>query len=148
MSRIVTRPFSSQAAARLEHAGMLPVMARLYAARGVDDPALVGRGLGELLDYRTMLGIDRAAARLAEAIEGAEPVLIVADYDADGATACALGVRGLRALGAEVGYLVPNRFDFGYGLTPEIVQLAATRRPRLIVTVDLYGHIFVHFIHE
>src|SRR5437667_370772 len=75
-------------------------------------------------------------ARLAAAIERHERLLIVADYDADGATACAVGVRGLRAMGARVDYLVPNRFEFGYGLTPEIVALAAQREPAMIITVD------------
>src|SRR4029077_2761562 len=79
---------------------------------------------------------DAASVRLAEAIERRERVLIVADYDADGATACAVGVRGLGAMGAHVEFLVPNRFEFGYGLTPEIVALAAQREPALIITVD------------
>jgi single-stranded-DNA-specific exonuclease len=136
MTRIVTRPYPLDAAARLERAGLLPAMARLYAARGIADATELGRGLGDLLDYRDMLGIDAAAARLADAIERQERLLIVADYDADGATACAVGLRGLSLLGARVEYLVPNRFDFGYGLTPEIVRLAAERHPDLLITVD------------
>jgi single-stranded-DNA-specific exonuclease len=83
-----------------------------------------------------MLHCAQAGARLADAIHNQESILILADYDADGATACALAVRGLRAMGAKVDYLVPNRFDYGYGLSPEIVQLAAERHPQLIVTVD------------
>ena len=73
---------------------------------------------------------------LADAIAHGKRLLIVGDYDCDGATACAVGVLGLRALGASVDYLVPNRFDFGYGLTPEIVRLAAERRPDILITVD------------
>src|SRR5439155_10692859 len=76
------------------------------------------------------------AVRLADAIERREKILIVADYDADGATACAVGMRGLAAMGAVVDFLVPNRFEYGYGLTPEIVADAALREPRLIITVD------------
>lgn len=136
MTRIVDRAYSTQDAARLERAGLPPVMARLYAARGIKEAAEVGRGLGDLLDFRLMKGIEQAAARLADAIAGSERLLIVADYDADGATACAVGLRGLRMLGAQVDYLVPNRFDYGYGLTPEIVRLAAERRPALLITVD------------
>jgi len=83
-----------------------------------------------------MLNAGRAAVRIADAIRAGERILIVADYDADGATACAVGVRGLRAFGARVDFLVPNRFEYGYGLTPEIVALAATREPRLLITVD------------
>jgi single-stranded-DNA-specific exonuclease len=83
-----------------------------------------------------MKGIDAAATRLADAVAERQRIVIVADYDADGATACAVGVRGLAAMGANVGFLVPNRFEYGYGLTPEIVAEAAAMAPRLIVTVD------------
>ncbi len=136
MTRIVDRPYSPADAARLERAGLTPVMARLFAARGIKEAAEVDRGLGDLLDFRTMKGIEAAAARLADAIARSERLLIVADYDADGATACAVGLRSLRLLGAQVDYLVPNRFEYGYGLTPEIVRLAAERRPALLITVD------------
>src|SRR3972149_3961305 len=79
----------------------------------------------------------RAAARLpADAIASGRRRLIVADYDADGATACAVGMRALRAMGANVDYLVPNRFELGYGLSPELGELARARRPDLIITVD------------
>jgi single-stranded-DNA-specific exonuclease len=83
-----------------------------------------------------MLGIDRAAALLADAIAARKRLLIVADYDCDGATACAVGVRALRAFGAECSWLVPNRFRTGYGLSPEVVALAAPHRPDVIITVD------------
>jgi single-stranded-DNA-specific exonuclease len=116
--------------------GIPPVLARVYSSRGIVEAAELDHSLAALPDFSTMLNIDAAAARLAHAIATGERIVIVADYDADGATACAVGVRGLRALGANVTFVVPNRFEFGYGLTPEIVALAAAQAPRLIVTVD------------
>ena len=109
---------------------------RASTPRGVCTIAELEQGLATLPSFDSLLGIDAAAERLARAIEHRERIVIVADYDADGATACAVGVRGLRALGANVDFVVPNRFDYGYGLTPEIVRDAAERAPRLIVTVD------------
>ncbi|HEX9275606.1 MAG TPA: single-stranded-DNA-specific exonuclease RecJ [Casimicrobiaceae bacterium] len=132
---IVRRPVPEIAAA-LVASGIAPVLARVFAARGVRSPSELDLELGRLPSWRTLKGIDAAAARLAAAIELDERLVIVADYDADGATACAVGVRGLRAMGAHVDYLVPNRFEFGYGLTPEIVALAAQREPAMIITVD------------
>ncbi|HEX8739794.1 MAG TPA: single-stranded-DNA-specific exonuclease RecJ [Casimicrobiaceae bacterium] len=132
----IVRRVPGPAAHALEAAGVPPVLARLYAARGVASASELDLGLARLPDFAGLLGVDRAAERLARAISARERILIVADYDADGATACAVGVRGLRALGAEVDFLVPNRFEFGYGLTPEIVAVAATRRPDLLITVD------------
>ena len=78
----------------------------------------------------------RAGAYCQITLDSGEKIVIVADYDADGATACAVGLRGLRAMGADIDFIVPNRFEFGYGLTPEIVALAAQMKPRLLVTVD------------
>ena len=124
------------AAQTLAAAGVHPVLARVFAARGVTTPEELDHDLATLPPFATMKGIDAAAARLADAIARREKILIVADYDADGATACAVAVRGLAALGAVVEFLVPNRFEYGYGLTPEIVGVAATMAPRLIVTVD------------
>ncbi|MCP5150526.1 MAG: single-stranded-DNA-specific exonuclease RecJ [Chromatiales bacterium] len=116
---------------------MHPVVARVYAARAVRDRGEVDYGLAGLAPY-TMLGsLDVAAERLAAAICGDERILVVGDFDADGATGCAVAVLGLRALGARhVGYLVPNRFEYGYGLTPEIAEVAAEAAPDLLVTVD------------
>jgi single-stranded-DNA-specific exonuclease len=111
-------------------------MARVFAARGIGSTAELDNGLAGLPSWKTLKGIDAAAERLAQAIDCSERLLIVADYDADGATACAVGMRGLAAMGAQVDFLVPNRFEFGYGLTPEIVALAASRRPGMIITVD------------
>ena len=132
----ITRRPVPDTAALLGAAGIAPVMARVFAARGIASMADLDYGLAGLPPWQTLKGIDAAAERLADAIARRERLLIVADYDADGATACAVGVRGLTAMGASVEFLVPNRFEFGYGLTPEIVALAATRRPALIITVD------------
>ena len=125
-----------ETARTLAAAGMHPVLARVLASRGVASAADLPGDLATLPLFATMKGIDAAAARLADAIAARERIVIVADYDADGATACAVGVRGLAALGANVGFLVPNRFEYGYGLTPEIVAEAARMDPRLLVTVD------------
>ncbi|MCB1745095.1 MAG: single-stranded-DNA-specific exonuclease RecJ [Gammaproteobacteria bacterium] len=114
-----------------------PVLARVYRARGLRDRSELALGLAQLHDFRAMAGIDGAVQLLLRALEDDWPVLIVGDFDADGATASAVAVRGLAALGfARVDYLVPNRFEYGYGLSPEIVAVAAQREPRLIVTVD------------
>ncbi|MBI3432257.1 MAG: single-stranded-DNA-specific exonuclease RecJ [Hydrogenophilales bacterium] len=136
MPSIATRPCPADARAALEQAGLAPAWARLYAARGVSHPDEVAHRLPQLLPPAGLLHAERAAALLADAIRDHKRLLIVADYDADGATACAVGVRGLRLLGARVDYLVPNRLEHGYGLTPDIVKLAAARQPDLLVTVD------------
>jgi single-stranded-DNA-specific exonuclease len=135
MTRIVRRNVPAAAAA-LAAAGIHPVLARVFAARGVTASDELDTSLAGLPPFDTIKGIAAASARLADAIARGERILIVADYDADGATACAVGMRGLAAMGANVDFLVPNRFDYGYGLTPEIVEQAALRSPRLLVTVD------------
>ncbi|MFC4158161.1 single-stranded-DNA-specific exonuclease RecJ [Chitinimonas lacunae] len=134
--QLLTRVVPHDAERALLDAGLHPIEARVFAARGVTDPAELEIDLKRLLPYQGLRNIAAAAARLADAVERRERVLIVADYDADGATACAVGLRGLGLLGATVDFLVPNRFEYGYGLTPEIVDLAAQQRPELIVTVD------------
>ena len=138
MSLILTRPVPQRARDMLVQQGLHPVLAQLYAARGVLDKGEVEGELAGLILPECLLHADRAAVLLADAIERRQRLLIVADYDCDGATACAVGVRALRAFGADVAYLVPNRFEYGYGLTPEIVELAAhaPRRPDLLITVD------------
>jgi single-stranded-DNA-specific exonuclease len=115
---------------------MPPVLARVYAARGIVDARELDHSLAALPDFGQLANIDAAAARLADAIERQQRILVVADYDADGATGCAVAIRGLRAMGGVADFLVPNRFEFGYGLTPEIVAVAAQRSPHLLVTVD------------
>jgi len=124
------------AARALAAAGVHPVLARVFASRGVATTGDLDAGFATLPPFATLKGIDSAAARLADAIARHERIVIVADYDADGATACAVGMRGLAGMGADVDFLVPNRFEYGYGLTPEIVAQAAAMEPRLIVTVD------------
>ncbi len=136
MPAITIRPHVADACAALEQAGLAPVWARLFAARGVVHPDQVAHRLPQLLPPAGLLHIERAATMLADAIHDKQRLLIIADYDADGATACAVGVRGLRMLGAQVDYLVPNRLEHGYGLSPDIVKLAAARQPDLLVTVD------------
>jgi len=117
-------------------ADLHPVLRRVYASRGIASDEELDLSLPRLLPVGSLTGVD-AAAELLAAHRGSGRVLVIGDFDADGATSSALVVRALRALGfAQVDFLVPNRFRFGYGLTPEIVALAATRAPRLIVTVD------------
>ncbi|MCU0936062.1 MAG: single-stranded-DNA-specific exonuclease RecJ [Gammaproteobacteria bacterium] len=117
--------------------GLPPVLARVYAARHVSGPLDLDYGLARLHPPEALGGIEAAAGLLADAVEAGRRVLVVGDFDADGATSSALVVRGLRAMGARhADYLVPNRFEYGYGLTPEVVAAAAERRPDLIVTVD------------
>jgi single-stranded-DNA-specific exonuclease len=112
-----------------------PVLRRVYAARGLHSSADLALGLDRLLPVSQLEGVEAAAELLLRHRQG--PITIVGDFDADGATSTALMVRALRSFGfAQVGFLVPNRFEFGYGLTPEIVTLAAASEPRLLVTVD------------
>jgi single-stranded-DNA-specific exonuclease len=127
----------------LEQAGFPTILARLWAARGVRQADELADDLQHLLPPDTMLGAAAAGARFADAIARQERICIVADYDCDGATACAVAVRGLRLLGArpqDVSYIIPDRRLHGYGLTPTIVDLAMAgtpeQRPHLLVTVD------------
>jgi single-stranded-DNA-specific exonuclease len=137
MTRLAVRPYSARQAAMLSQQGLHPVLARLLVARGVNDVKELSTGLNALIPPQALLQIDDAALFLADAIEAEQKLLVVADYDCDGATACAVAVRGLRSMGAQVDYLVPNRFEYGYGLTPEIVALAAElKSPDIIITVD------------
>ena len=136
MTEITTRPWIPAQAEALHAAGLHPVLARLYAARGVRSMDEIETALARLAAPAQMKGIEDAALLLADAIEAQSRLLVVADYDCDGATACAVAVRGLRMFGAQVDYLVPNRFEYGYGLTPEIVELAHSREPDLLITVD------------
>jgi single-stranded-DNA-specific exonuclease len=113
-----------------------PLLARLYAARGIKEKSELDTALTALLPPDQLKGASDAATLLADSIAARKRILIVADYDCDGATACAVGLRALRQFGAIVDYLVPNRFDNGYGLSPEVVRLAVPMQPDLIVTVD------------
>lgn len=114
-----------------------PLLTRLYAARGVQSLVELDKGLARLLPYQQLKGIEAAVELLVRALEQGQRMLIVGDFDADGATASTVGMLGLRMLGAaHVDYLVPNRFEYGYGLTPEIVAVALQRQPQLLITVD------------
>jgi len=136
MPELAARRIDEQARSRLAAAGCDARLARLYAARGVEDPAQLGTSLASLHPPEGLARVGEAAALLADAIAAGDPMLVIADYDADGATACAVAVKGLAAMGARVGYLVPNRFAHAYGISPEIVAEAAKRSPRLLITVD------------
>ena len=132
--RIETRPLPEVLPALGE---LPPLLSRLYAARGVLSEAELDRRLQALLPYSGLRGIAQAVAVLESALRERRSILIVGDFDADGATASSVAVLALRQLGAaQVDYLVPNRFEYGYGLTPEIVEVALTRRPDVLVTVD------------
>ena len=136
-TRITIRPCPVRLSEMLRQGGIHPVLARVYAARGLTDPRELETGLQALVPPGALRQIDAAAVYLADAIAAGKKMTIVADYDCDGATACATAIRGLTALGARVDYIVPNRFEYGYGLTPEIVELTAREKaPDIIITVD------------
>jgi single-stranded-DNA-specific exonuclease len=132
--RIEPRPLP----ATLPNLGNLPpLLTRLYAARGVQSEAELDKALARLLPYTQLQGIEVAVELLVQALQQRQRILIVGDFDADGATASTVGVLGLRQLGAaHVDYLVPHRFEYGYGLTPEIVAVALEKAPQLLLTVD------------
>ncbi|MDB5860077.1 MAG: recJ, partial [Ramlibacter sp.] len=135
--KFVTRDVPPRAAWALEQAGIHPLLARLYAARGVLAQEEMDNGLARLLPPASMKNAPEAARMLADAIAAGRRLCIVADYDCDGATACAVAVRGLRLLGARhVDYLVPDRVVDGYGLTPPIAERVKARGADLLVTVD------------
>lgn len=138
--KIIERSYAESDRRALLDAGMHPVLARVYAGRKIRSASELNYGLDGLIPPHALKNVDAAAALLADAIEKAKRLLIISDYDADGATACAVGMRALRALGANVDYLVPDRFKLGYGLSPELVELAARRdnrgKPDLLITVD------------
>jgi len=135
--KIITRDVPPRAAWALEQAGVHPLLARLYAARGVLGKEELDNGLGRLLPPSGLKGAAQAAVLLADAIAAGRKLCIVADYDCDGATACAVAVRGLRLLGARhVDYLVPDRVVDGYGLTAPIARRVKAQGADVLVTVD------------
>ncbi|HEX4926842.1 MAG TPA: single-stranded-DNA-specific exonuclease RecJ [Burkholderiales bacterium] len=134
--KIVERPYQPEHLRTLVAAGVHPVLARIYAGRRIRSAEELDYTPSGLLSPSSMKNLEAAASLLADAIRDGKRLLIVADYDADGATACAVGLRALRQFGAKVDYLVPDRFKLGYGLSPELVELAAERGPDLIITVD------------
>ena len=139
MQKITVRNYVPQAFNALIQHNFHPVLARIYAARGIVNPDQLETDLSRLIPYENLRNNSLMAAFLADAIAAEKRLLIIADYDSDGATACAVGIRALREFGAIVDYLVPNRFKYGYGLTPEIVQFAANNTaayPDVLITVD------------
>ncbi len=137
-TRFTLRPYDKIACERLEHAGILRPIAQALAARGITRPEDLLEDWRSMLPPATLEGAQSAAELLAEAVLRKRRVTVVADYDCDGATACAVAVRGLAMMGLDVRYIVPDRFKFGYGLSPAIVDLAASADPApdLIITVD------------
>ena len=136
---IVVRDVPPRASFALEQAGVHPLLARLLAARGVRAADELDDGLQHLLPPDTLRGAQAAGVLLADAIGAQRRICVVADYDCDGATACAVALRGLVMLGlprSHAGYVVPDRAVHGYGLTPAIVDLALQQRPEVLVTVD------------
>ena len=139
--KIITRDVPPRAAWALEQAGLHPLLARLFAARGITAKEQLDDALALLIPPAQMLNVTTAAKQLADAMAAGQRICIVADYDCDGATACAVGVRGLKQLGAPMGwdkveYLVPDRVTDGYGLTPTIAQRVKQRGADWLVTVD------------
>ncbi len=121
----------------LEQAGVHPLLARLYAARGISEPATLDASLAQLLPPTGLKGVEAAAVLLADAMSANKKLCIVADYDCDGATACAVALRGLRLLGAkQVSYIVPDRVVDGYGLTPPIAERVKASGADVLITVD------------
>ncbi len=136
MTRLTTRSSPPRTVWQLEQQGMHPLLARLYAARGITDKAELDYELKSLIPPAALTNASAAAQLLADAIEAEASMLIIGDYDCDGATATAVGMRALKSLGANVNFLLPDRFKLGYGLSPEIVDVAAQQSPDLIITVD------------
>lgn len=134
-----TRQTDQDALKALEAAGIHPLLCRLWAARGVRSADETLLKWTAMIPPARLTHVETAAQILADAIHDGQKLLIIADYDCDGATACAVGIRALRAMGADVDFLVPNRFETGYGLSPEVVQLALSHpsgKPDMLITVD------------
>lgn len=134
--QITQRPLSESICQTLVADGIDPLLARLCAARGIVSAIELDHRLNALLPFTMLKNAEALAVRLADIIAERRKILVVADYDADGATACVVAVRGLTRLGAQVDFVVPNRFEYGYGLTPQIVDLAAQYQPDVLLTVD------------
>src|SRR3990167_9142486 len=136
MPEITPRSIPSSAVQHLLDSGYTSALARIFAARGITDSRQLDTSLAGLLPFDNLKNARKMACLLADAIATRKKLLVIADYDADGATACAVAVRGLRSFGAQIDFIVPNRFEYGYGLTPEIVRLAAQSQPDILITVD------------
>ena len=134
--QIKQRRFDQNVVDDLTAQGINPLMARLYAARGVLGKQDLASSLSDIIPPDQLTNASAMAKLLANGIAASKKFLVIGDYDADGATATAVAVKGLKSMGANVDFLVPNRFEYGYGLTPEIVALAATLKPDILITVD------------
>jgi single-stranded-DNA-specific exonuclease len=134
--KIIERAYNENHRRALVDAGIHPLLAKIYAARRIASANELTYSPGGLLSPTLLKGIEQAPILLADAIQAGKRLLIIADYGADGATACAVGIRALRSFRANVDYMVPDRFKLGYGLSPELVDLAAERKPDLLITVD------------
>jgi single-stranded-DNA-specific exonuclease len=136
MVKVVERIYKPEFQANLVASGIHPALARVLAARGIAQASQLESSLTGLIAPEKLTNAVKMAQLLADAIAQNKSMLVIGDYDADGATATAVAIRGLRSMGANVDFLVPNRFEYGYGLTPEIVALAGTHKPDIIITVD------------
>ena len=134
--QIKQRQYDEKVVNDLAVQGLNPLLARLYAARGLVDVKETETSLAQIIPPQQLTNSGEMAQLLANAIAANKKLLVIGDYDADGATATAVAVKGLSSMGANVDFLVPNRFEYGYGLTPEIVALAATLEPDILITVD------------
>ena len=154
--KFVAREAHEPSFLELSRSGIHPVLARLWSARGIRSTQETELDLKHLLPPNTLLNCTQGASYLLKALREQKKLLIVADYDCDGATACAVGIRGLKELGAtlniQIDYLVPNRFTMGYGLTPEVVEQAAALsvRPDVLITVDngIASHSGIEYAHQ
>lgn len=135
-TNIIYRERKASAENALLKADVPALMAKLFASRGIENASQLSSQLQHLLPPATLTNNPAMAVHLADAIDQQKKILVIGDYDADGATATAVAVKGLRIFGANVDFLVPNRFEYGYGLTSEIVHLAASQTPDVIITVD------------
>ena len=134
--QIKQRQVDEEVVAELIVQGTHPLLAKLYEARGVFSKSELETSLSHIIPPEQLNNASQMAKLLADAIAANKKLLVIGDYDADGATATAVAVKGLKSMGANVDFLVPNRFEYGYGLTPEIVALASTLKPDILITVD------------
>ncbi|HEU0220017.1 MAG TPA: single-stranded-DNA-specific exonuclease RecJ [Gallionella sp.] len=136
MPEIAPRSIPASAMQHLLDSGYASALARIFAARDITDSKQLDTSFAGLLPFDSLKNAWEMARLLADAIAARKKFLVIADYDADGATACAVAVHGLRSFGAQIDSIVPNRFEYGYGLTSEIVHLAARLQPDILLTVD------------
>ena len=136
MTKIILRDIPATASQHLLESGYSSILAKIFASRGITDNKQLSTSFVDLLPFDKLKNSREMARLMADAITTQKKIVVIADYDADGATACAVAMRGLRTFGAQVDFIVPNRFEYGYGLTPEIVHLASQIQPDILLTVD------------